>query len=217
MGKIKKFIDKIKSNEERKILIVSSFSFTINVAFLVYNLVFGIIYKTVWNWSITAYYALLIVFRAVIITNEKKWGKLQIEDLDAKRLSLFKIVCWCMIVMDLSLIAPITLMALLKRIVNIGMIPTLAIATYTVYKITLAIINYSKTENSTLSVKALRLITLKDAIVSILTLQNTMIMVFGNGVSMLTLTAISSAGLLVVLLFITVTAIIKAYTLSKKN
>ncbi len=212
MKKISDIFQNIKSNYEMRSLITSSFSFIINIAFLFYNLIFGIIYNSIWNWSISIYYALLIIFRAVVLLNEKKWIKQDVEISNVKREKLFAIICWCMIIMDLSLIAPITLMTLSKRSVNIGTIPAITIAAYTTYKITLAIINYSKKKSKlNLSIRALRLITLKDAIVSVLTLQNTLIMTFGDSFSMRTLTAISSAAMLVVLIAITISSIVIAH------
>ncbi len=211
MKKWKEIFNNFKSNVEWRSFLSASLSFAINIAFLVYNVVFGILYRTVWNWCIGIYYALLVVFRAIILRKERKWKKEETVDVQVKRWELFKTIGWCMIIMDVSLVAPITLMVLSKRVVRIGIIPTLAMASYTTYKITLAIINYTKKiNNEHFSIKALRLITLKDAIVSVLTLQNTMVAVFGSGDSMLTLTAISSAALLLVLIGITTFAIVRA-------
>ncbi len=217
MKKWKEIFDNFKSDVVWRNFLSASLSFCVNIAFLIYNVVFGILYQALWNWSIGIYYALLVVFRAIILHNERKWKNAQETDVQQKRRRLFCLLCWCMIIMDVSLIAPITLMVLSKRSVNVGMIPTLAIACYTTYKITLAIMHYvKKRERVHLSVKGLRLITLKDAIVSVLTLQNTMVTVFGDGTSMRTLTAVTSAGLLLGLIGITVTAIITSRRLSLK-
>ncbi len=207
-----------KTNYELRSFLTSSFSFFINIAFLVYNLVFGIINKTVWNWSISIYYALLITFRASILLLERKWNKEKATDLEEKRLKLFNVVCWCLLIMDFALIAPISLMVMSKRSVKIGMISTIAIAAYTTYKVTLAIINFSKKKSKiNLSIRTLRQITLKDAVVSVLTLQNTMVMVFGNMSSMLTLTALTSAGMLLVLIAITISGIVNSHKQKRKN
>ncbi len=212
MKKIRETIKNIRSNFVLKSYITAAIAFFINIAFFVYNLIFGIINNSVWNWSISIYYALLTIFRAIILYCEKRWYKTQIEDEQLKRVQLFKKISWCMIILDLSLIAPISLMVMSKREVSVGLIPTVAIAAYTMYKIILAIINFKKKQSKeNLSVKALRQITLKDAIVSVLTMQNTMIMEFSENNSMLTLTAITSAGMLIILLAITLTSIITAY------
>ena len=63
----------------------------------------------------------------------------------------------------------------------------------------------------------MKIINLKDAIVSILTLQNTMVMVFGNETSMLTLTAYTSAGMLVGMFILTILSIRKGYQYSTQS
>lgn len=212
MANFKDFFNKIKSNYELRSYLSSSFSFIINIVFLTYNLILGVFYNFIWNWSISIYYALLIVLRAIIIFKEKSFTNTNNVNINTKRLKLFKFICWCLILMDLSLIVPIILMVLSQREVNIGMIPAIAIATYTTYKITLAIINYSKKiSKQNTSIRVLRLITLKDAIVSVLTLQNTLVMVFGDANSMVALTDLTSFFMLFAMIAITIIIIIKSH------
>ena len=78
------------------------------------------------------------------------------------------------------------------------LIPAIATAAYATWKITAAVINFHRRGRSPdLLVRQLRTISLIDALVSVLTLQNTLIMVNSGdgGRSMLTLTAISSAAI----------------------
>ena len=77
-----------------------------------------------------------------------------------------------------------------------GLIPAIATAAYATWKITLASIRYRRRSRSADGFTAqLRTVGLVDALVSVLTLQNTLIMVndAGGGRSMLTLAALSSA------------------------
>ncbi len=211
MKQIKNLLENVKSNYEFKVFLTATLTFIINVGFLLYNLIFGVIYNVVWNYSISFYYAVLILLRSIVLFSEKNWRNKDTLNLQQKRLNLFRIICWCGLIMDFSLFAPITLMVLFRRAVNVGMIPTIAIAAYTTYKVTLAIVNYCRKKSKpTFSLKALRLIALKDAIVSVLTLQNTMVTVFGEGNSMFTLTAVTSALFLVALVAISVFSIISA-------
>ena len=88
-----------------------------------------------------------------------------------------------------------------------GLIPAIAMAAYTTYKITMAIIHMKKQQAHHVLVCELRTINLIDALVSILTLQNTLIMInAGKGEvnNMLTLSAISSAAIYLLILGITV-------------
>ena len=73
-----------------------------------------------------------------------------------------------LLVIDLSLATPITLMMLQEKTVDYSSIVAITIATYTVYKIVMASINFYKTRKmSHLSVKIVRNINFVDALVSI--------------------------------------------------
>ncbi len=209
MKKLKRIFETIKSNGEPRTFYLAGLAFFINIAFFAYNLVFGIAYRLIWNWSISIYYAILIFLRAMILLLERKWSATPQKAVNEKRLRLRKEMSLCMLVMDLSLIAPVTLMVLSRRQVRYGMIPTIAMAAYTTYKVTLAAIHFTKRkQKSNLSVQLLREITLKDAIVSVLTLQNAMLMQFSEGESFLALSACTSAGMLLLLVGITISSIL---------
>lgn len=83
-----------------------------------------------------------------------------------------------------------------QKPVSMILIPAIAMAAYTTYKVTMASVNLRKRKVSADSlVWLLRTISFMDALVSILTLQNTLIMVCSNGedLGMLPLTAFTSA------------------------
>ena len=80
-----------------------------------------------WNISIAIYYILLLFIRLLIILSKK-------EKITYIFTSIF------LFIINLALIAPITIMALNQKNINIGLIPAIGIATYTTYKITNAII-----------------------------------------------------------------------------
>lgn len=214
MGRVKN----IYKDYELRSYLLSGFSLFTTFAFLIYNLVLGIVYKTVWNFSISIYYMVLLGLRTLIIVKEKHW-RLETEDCRRKhQLQLFRFTTILLLLMDIALIVPIALMVFTQRSVNMTMIPAIGIAAYTTYKITVAIINYVKTrEQRNLSLFGLKIINLKDAIVSILTLQNTMVMVFGNGKSLQTLTAYTSAGMLFAMFVITILLIRKGNQYSKNT
>lgn len=97
---------------------------------------------------------------------------------------------------NLSLVVPFTLMVMQERPVVLTLIPAVAMAVYTTYKVTVSALNLKKKNTSgNLSVRFLRMINFMDALVSIATLQNTLIMVSTRSGrdEMLPLTAVSSA------------------------
>lgn len=95
-------------------------------------------------------------------------------------------------------------MVLSRRTVVMGKIPAIATAAYTAYKITVSAVNYKKAKNrENLSLFCLKIINLKDAMVSVLTLQNTLISVYSDGKSMPFLTSYTSAAQLAAMIIMT--------------
>ncbi len=216
--KIKEFVSKIFHNRTYRWYFLATLSFAFSALFLVYNFIVGVLYWLVWNFSVSFYYLLLMMIKAIILFNESKLKDQDKEIIEQKRRTLFKIENFFLILIDLALIAPIVLMLLQqKRAVNIGMIPTIAVATYTTYKIVLACINYAKSKKTdNLALHGLKIISLKEAIVSIITLQNTMVYVFGDLNDMLALTTCTSVGMLLSMIAISIFQIIKIYKINKK-
>ncbi len=209
--KVKQFFRRTLSDRAYRWYVVAIISFILSIAFLTYNLILGVIFRLVWNFSVTFYYLLLMLIKAIILQSENKWKLLSETELRSKRLKLFKLENVFLLLIDFALIAPITLMILSqKNTVNIGMIPTIAVAAYTTFRVVMACINYhrsKKTDN--LALHGLKIISLKEAIVSIITLQNTMVVVFGDFKQMLTLTTVTSAGMLASMIAISIMQIIK--------
>ena len=82
--------------------------------------------------------------------------------------------------LDLALILPISMMAVLDKPVSIGLSPAIAMAAYTTWKITMASIHIGRQRrrpSGNILVAELRTVNFIDALVAILTLQNTLIMV----------------------------------------
>lgn len=209
--KIKSSIKRLTKDYELRSFISSSFSFFAASFFLIYNFIIGILYRSVWNFSISFYYLLLGLLRGLIIFSEKKWQNESENIKKEKRIKLFRKVSFSLILLDIALVVPISLMVLSQRAVTMGMIPAIAIAAYTTYKVTMSVINYNKTrKQNNLSLFGLKIINLKDATVSVLTLQNTLVMVFGDSKSMLKVTAFTSAIILLFMIILTILLIRRA-------
>ena len=114
--------------------------------------------------------------------------------------------------LNLSLVVPVSLLVLLQKPVKMSLIPAITMAAYTTYKTVMASVNLKKRKKSeNRLVRLLRTINFIDALVSILTLQNTLIMVnmHGEGNQMLTLSAVTSAVIMLAVLALSVAAIRK--------
>ncbi len=207
--KIGDIINRLKNDYLFRRFIWSSLTFITTTVFFAYNAVAGLVYRSIWHFSISWYYLILIILRVVILARESKWHKNDEQMLRTKRVLLFRWVCASLLLLNLLLIVPIVLMINGRRPINISMIAAIAVAAYTTYKITASVIEYKRIKRypQHLSLYALIIINLMDAIVSVLTLQNTLIEVFGDIEDMRTLLIYTSVGMLILMVWIVCLAI----------
>lgn len=206
--KIKSAVNRWQSECEFKTVINSSLSFFITFIFALYNAFLGIVYGIILNLSISVYYIFLVVIRGIIIRQEHLFLTKSVDN----KQRIHTIASVMLIIMNLALIMPITLMVINKKNVSTSMIPAISIAAYTTFKVTMASINLKKSKRTNdLLIKDLRNINFIDAIVSILTLQNTLISVKGeNGrPEMFRLSAVSSSIGLAVIIILTVMNLVR--------
>lgn len=217
--KIKNIKEKLK-NKETRWLVAITISFITTILFALYNGFLGLYKHSIWNGSICVYYLFLVALKLVILTNEHKMKNIQNEELkSSKRKKVFFVLSIFILVMNFSLVVPISLMVLSQKQVEFGLVPAIIVATYTTYKITMAIINYVKFKSyENLAYRQIRTINLIDAILSVLTLQNTLIMVNDGSISgsMLTLTAITSFAGIVLIIILSIISLVK-YIKENKN
>ena len=113
-----------------------------------------------------------------------------------------------LLVLNVSLIVPISLMVLMQKPVNLTLIPAIIMASYTTYRVIMAAIHLKKRAiSSNILVRLLRTINFIDALVSVLTLQNTLIMVNANAEGyrvLLPLTSVTSAAVWITVLVLSV-------------
>ena len=98
-----------------------------------------------------------------------------------------------------------------REVLNNEIIPAIIMTAYTTYKITIATINYQKTRKcNELLIKELWTINFIDAFVSLLTLQNTLILLNGEmSNEMMILSAISSGVVVFFMIVISIFLLIK--------
>lgn len=202
--------------DSNKIVFSTFISVLITFLFVLYNSFLGFIYVDLWAISISIYYGSLIIARMIALNVEKKLKnnkpnvKINIREKTYIKLSIF------MFFIDLSLFTPITLMIVKPNNVVFGIIPAIIVSVYTTYKISMALINYKKNRRSdNLTYKFLRELSVVDALVSILTLQHTLIMVNGGMTEGMKL--LSSISSFLVLLIIIVFSTIKMLNVLKKK
>lgn len=190
-------------------------SLAVTVLFAFYNGYLGVFVPSVWHGSICAFDLMLVFIRGTILYAEWK-SRLFGEWQQAMcRRSVFLFSCVLLLMLDVSLIAPISLMVRMQKPVNMGLIPAIVMVAYTFYKLTMAIVHVKRRacrRSKNLLVVELRMINLIDALVSILTLQNTLIMVNQtqeSAKSMMDFTAVTSAMIYAVIVLLSVRMLIR--------
>ena len=190
-----------------KTLFNSGCSLLISAGFALVNGFLGVRSQSLWHGSICVYYLLLAVIRISILWTERRLTSMDEEAARPAARRTFRITSAVLLVLNLALVTPVSLMVLMLRPVTMGLIPAITVAAYTVFKITMAAINLKrKNRSGDILVRELRTINFIDAIVSILTLQNTLIAVNGAGSdpTMLRLTSPVSADAMLVILGISI-------------
>lgn len=200
------FIDIWKADYQFKTLTTSTLSALVGLAFTGFNVLLGVLYKSVWNISISFYYVFLAIIRGTVVYTQRKIGSSD----DSKEQEQYKKVYIrthiLMIFMDMCLVIPIAYMVIGERSYKYGLIPAIAMAVYTTYRITMGIINVRKSrKQDSILIKELRTVNLQDSLVAVLTLQNALIIACGSDMqSMMMLTGWTSAGIWLMIVIFTV-------------
>lgn len=209
------FGDKVK-----RFFVSSVLSLLTTALFAGYNLFLWMVGGAAWNIGIAVYYLLLAAIRAHVLLSERKFRRSESEtEREAARSKLFLVHSVLLFLLDLALIAPISLMVMQKKAVSYSQIPAIATAAYTTYKIAISTRNFVKDRKARhLSVKTLRTLNFVDALVSLLSLQYVLVMTFGEGVTdkMLTLCATTSFAVWVLLLVVSALSLWRAIAERRK-
>lgn len=187
---------------EHRILLTALLSSITTLLFALYNGYLGLRFGDIWGISIAIYYLFITIARMICLGIEKKLKGNEDKSKDIIRRKVYAGMSIFIFFIDICLFVPITLMVVCPKDVSFGIIPAIAFATYTTYKIIMAIVNYNKTKKmGNLTYIFLRELSIIEALTSILSLQHILIMVKGGMTDdMLFLSAISSFGILTIII-----------------
>lgn len=149
-----------------------------NALFGVFQLCLGFYHKTFWFYSFGVYYICLAVMRFFLLSHTRKYApgeKMQTE------LVKYRACGWVFLVMNLALSVIIYFMLYWNRTFEHHMIVAIAMAAYTFTAFTVAIVNivkYKKYNSPVFS--ASKAISLAAALVSMLTLESTLLTTFSD-------------------------------------
>ena len=217
-----KLFEKLKTEYEFRTYVFAAISICISLIFAVFNTVLAFLYNAAWNFGIAIYYYLLVIEKAVVRACEVKWHKADLDESDKenKRKTLYFIQSIVLIVLDLALVTPISLMVLQRKTVSYDMIAAIGIAAFTTYKIVMAVRGFIKTRKSyTLGVRILKNLNLIEALVSVLSLQYTLIMANAGSVDgdLFILCAITSFAIWVFVVIISIVSLVNSIIILKKK
>lgn len=155
-------------------------AFLINVAYTVYNGVIGIMNRSEWFITMAVYYSLLGIMRYQAVSAGRKISRMEDpQQVERRQLSVIRTDGILLMVLNLALSGVVLLTIAQETAKTYSEIMMISIAAYTFYKITMAVINMIKVRKMQSPILiVIRNIGAADALVSMLTLQATMLASF---------------------------------------
>lgn len=190
-----KYADSFISDYGIRTLIFAVISVVINVANIVINGVTAISDFSIWYACMTAYYLVLGLLRGGILFFGRKIAIRNKENKLSADIAKNKMYLGCgiyLLVSEIVLVFAVTQIIQDDSHIQTNMILAIAVAAYTFYKFTLAIINIVRAKRfRDPAVQCLRNINLVDALVSMLSLEITLIAATGSGENMTVMNAVT--------------------------
>lgn len=198
-----------------KTIFFAFFSSFMNLVFSIYNGIIGIIYSSVWNLSISGFYFLLFLIKQFLIINEFRTKRKKLKN---KRHGFIIASFVLLFVMTLIMIGPSAILIMDERVVNMGLIPAIASSAYTFYSLISSLINLNKSfKSNNPVVKQFKLINFISTLMSLLVLQNTLIVVKGGYDESLFILSICSTTIIFILIFFLIVFSFIKYLISYKK
>ncbi len=154
-----------------------------NMAFALFKIITGVLYRSQWLLAMAGYNSILSVMSFLILYQEEIAKKSGTEmELRQKDLRSYQACGWLMMLLNIAISVLVGIVVVENHTISYPGIMIFGIATYTVYCFTIAVINvvkYRKLHNPMYS--AVKRIDLAKALVSIFTMQVALITQFSEG------------------------------------
>lgn len=163
-----------------RIILSTMPTFIINVVYTVYNGVLGVMHQSEWFITMAVYYSLLGIMRYHAVHTGRKISRMEDQSLVKKKeLSVIKTEGILLLLLNLALSGVVLLTIVQDTAKRYSEIMVITIAAYTFYKIITSVINMIKVRKLQSPILiTIRNISVADALVSVLTLQMTMLASF---------------------------------------
>ena len=200
-----KFTNKVLDDYGYRTVVFAVISFIINIAYISLILVMAIMSKTAWYFTITAYYIVLAFMKGNVFYSKRKYGT-EVKQARALRFSGIMFV-----IMTIVFSGVIVLIYKANHYFEYAGILIYAVAAFTFYKLTLAILNIFKSrKQDDLYIENIRNINLASALISIIMLQVAMFQAFSPEHNLGFANALTGAGVSAIILVLGVLMIIKS-------
>ncbi len=211
------FLLRYSSDIHLRVKISLYFSLAINAVYGIFQLALGIYHTSIWYYSMAAYYMLLTLMRLFLLSHTKKY--LPCEQIKTEIIK-YRMCGAGLLTISLILSAIMFFIVEQGKAFEHGQITTIAIAAFTFITLTVAIINqikYRKYNSPVFS--ASKIISLISALVSMITLEATMLTTFGSadGVTRKAFLMFSSAAVSIFTVAVAVYMILGKYKLTGEN
>ena len=169
---------KLVSSQRYRIILSATLTFAFNLLYAIYHCVLGILNLSFWFIAMCAFYGILAIMRFSAVLCERNHQKSPDNDTE---LFVMKLSGILLVILSIVL-ATVSYISLSQNIAaKHGEIIMITIATYTFYKITMAIVKAVKQhKNTSPLLKTIRNIGYAEVAASILTLQRSMLASFGS-------------------------------------
>ena len=169
---------KLVSSQRYRIILSATLAFAFNLLYAIYHCVLGILNLSFWFIAMCAFYGILAIMRFSAVLCERNHQKSPDNDTE---LFVMKLSGILLVILSIVL-ATVSYISLSQNIAaKHGEIIMITIATYTFYKITMAIVKAIKQhKNPSPLLRTIRNIGYAEVAASILTLQRSMLASFGS-------------------------------------
>lgn len=178
------FLDRLVHDYPFRTMLFALGSFAVNAAYAVFNLVYGIFFRSYWYVAIAGYYIILSVMRGIIVLTDRRYKKLGLNgaELAEKNAVIYRNTGIMLLLLTVALNVVLWLMTGYGYGFYYRDMLIYVAATYTVVKMTLAVRNIVKVKKNDfdLSVGAVRNINVAAALMSLLALQTAMLSAFSE-------------------------------------
>lgn len=183
MEKLKKYANKYLTEKELRIRVSLYGGLAINICFAIFKVMMGALYQSKWLFAMAGYNTILSLMRFILVYRDRT--DKEVESNEEKRtrgIHSYKLCGWLMLLLNVAISVIVFIVVFENQTIEYPGFMIYAIATYSFYCMTMAIINmvkYWHRNNPIFS--AVKRIEMAKALVSIFTLQVAMFTQFGTG------------------------------------